>query len=539
MTEYEQIVSTECEDKYIRRTPYEYRKKMGQFFTPIHVADFMSPWVINNKSGKTILDPAVGLGIFFRSILKSHPEDAHSYKFIGCDVCDKIIEEAKKLLIGVNEINIQLMNEDYLISDWDKQYDGIICNPPYLKFHNYGNQKELLELFSEKMNTKLSGFTNIYTLFLLKALKQVKTHGRVAFIVPSEFLNSNYGKKIKRLIKESGMLRFIIIIDFNSMVFDNATTTSCILLFAKDDYNHEVEFINIKDIDELNLIHSYMLSYPLMRKKGKVIKIRELDEAQKWRVYYQELNGSKYKNLVPFSSFARVSRGIATGANKYFLFSESKRRKHGISKDFLLPCLSKAQYARKHFFGSDDFERLRKADKPIYLLDAKDMNDTNLRKYIQMGEKQGIDRKYLTSHRTPWYSLENRPPAPILAIVFNRSGLRFVRNEANVYNLTSFHCVYPRVSLFLKLELLMAYLITDVAAEIFDDSRREYGDGLRKFEPNDLNDALVVDFQKITPDLETEILALYDQFRSLELKGKDTSEIKNALNDCFLKVFKR
>jgi len=264
-----------------------------------------------------------------------------------------------------------------------------------------------------------------------------------------------------------------------------------------------------------------------------------LDEAQKWRIYYQELNGSKYKHLVPFSKYAKVSRGIATGANSYFMFSESKRVKYGIKMRFLLPCLAKTSYARKHFFTNDDFEKLREADKPVYLLNATDLSDENLRKYIELGEKQGIHKRYLTSHRTPWYSLENRPPAPILVTVFNRTGLRFVRNEAGVYNLTAFHCVYLKPNVIPKVDLLMAYLITDVAREIFEYSRREYGRGLRKFEPNDLNNAFVVDLDKISKDKEEIILHLFSKFRENEINGKSTVEVKNELNEMFLDIFKK
>ncbi len=110
----------------------------------------------------------------------------------------------------------------------------------------------------------------------------------------------------------------MIIIDFNLGVLEDATTTSSILLLAKYQNNKEVEFINIKTLRELELIKNYILSYPLTRRKGKLVKIRELDKVQKRRIYYQELNGSKYKHLVPFSKYAKVSRGIATGANNYF-----------------------------------------------------------------------------------------------------------------------------------------------------------------------------------------------------------------------------
>lgn len=535
---------TELPEKiYSNSISLKYRKKLGQFFTPSFIADLMTAWIINNPTNKSdsmeILDPALGLGIFIRSIIKNYPNKIKSFNFIGYEIDKTLVELSEKLFSNVQGINIQIINKDYLVEEWDKKFDGIVCNPPYLKFHDYEPKDKILNIFKDKLGIKLSGFTNLYTLFILKSLLQLREGGRAAFIVPSEFLNSNYGKNIKNYIKKSGTLRFVIIIDFNIGVFEDAITTSSILLFAKDENNQEVEFINIKDLEELKLIKNYILSYPLTRKKGKVVKIKELDEAQKWRIYYQELNGNKYKHLVPFSRYAKVSRGIATGANNYFLFSESKRAKYGIKLKFLLPCLAKAPYARTHFFTKEDFKKLKEEDKPIYLLNATDLSDKNLRKYIELGEEQGIHKRYLTSHRTPWYSLENRPPAPILVKVFNRTGLKFIRNEAGVYNLTSFHCVYLKPNIMSKIDLLMAYLITDIAQEIFEDYRREYGKGLRKFEPNDLNNAYIVDLEKITPENEKEILKLMFELRDKETNGEDTTGIKNKLNEIFLEIFKK
>jgi adenine-specific DNA-methyltransferase len=107
--------------------------------------------------------------------------------------------------------------------------------------------------------------------------------------------------------------------------------------------------------------------------------------------------------------------------------------------------------------------------------------------------------------------LEKRPPAPIWVSVFNRTGLRFVRNEANVSNLTTFHCVYPQTDLFsdVSTDLLFAYLLTNTARQIFEDNSREYGNGLQKFEPNDLNKGKILDLRRLPSDSKRKIESLY------------------------------
>jgi len=57
------------EREYSKSVSYNYRKKLGQFFTPIFIADLMTDWIVNSQNGGLnrveILDPALGLGVFF------------------------------------------------------------------------------------------------------------------------------------------------------------------------------------------------------------------------------------------------------------------------------------------------------------------------------------------------------------------------------------------------------------------------------------------------------------------------------------------
>ena len=264
-----------------------------------------------------------------------------------------------------------------------------------------------------------------------------------------------------------------------------------------------------------------------------------MNPEEKWRKYYGKINGDKYKNLVPFNTYAKIVRGIATGDNDYFTFSVSKIRKFNVEKKYLLPCLTKANYATKHFFTIDHFNELKNKGKPVFLLNAVDLDDANIVEYLKTGEEKGIDKKYLTSHRNPWYAIENRPPAPILVTVFSRNGLRFVRNEAKVYNLTSFHCVYVHPLFIQKVDLLMAYLLTYIAKEIFNNEKREYGDGLDKFEPNDLNNAKIVDLAIINQETESKILEYYHAYSQKEISNKSRTEIKNRLNEIFYEVLQK
>ncbi|MBX7243346.1 MAG: hypothetical protein K1X92_16525 [Bacteroidia bacterium] len=198
-----------------------------------------------------------------------------------------------------------------------------------------------------------------------------------------------------------------------------------------------------------------------------------------------------------------------------------------------MPCICSAKDAKTPFFTTQDFEELKKSDKSVFLFNAKNLSDKNISSYIQKGENEGVNKRFLTASRTPWYSLENRKPAPIWVSVFNRSGLRFIRNEANISNLTSYHCIYPKqTNLFseIDVDLLFAYLLTDTANQIFEDNSRQYGNGLQKFEPNDLNKGMMLDLGLLDKQTSSEILNLYKEYKDLILDNKNGDEIINKID---------
>ena len=188
------------------------------------------------------------------------------------------------------------------------------------------------------------------------------------------------------------------------------------------------------------------------------------------------------------------------------------------------------------FFTLKDFEQLKTNDELTYLFNAKDSDNKCVLEYLNLGEENRVNEKYLTKNRKPWYSLENRPPSPIWVSVFNRNDLRFIRNEANIYNLTTFHCVYPiKIDLFnsVSIDLLFAYLLTETATSIFNDNRREYGNGLKKFEPNDLNKAQMVDLKRLSNESKEKIIRLFKTYRKKQDK-KLINDIDQIIKSEFL-----
>lgn len=495
-------VTNTIETEYSLSVGIEHRKKYAQFFTPADIAEVMADWLIGNTDLSDVLEPAFGLGIFSRALLARNPD----LKITGFDIDGVILDNASKLFES-NE-NVNLICQDYIFSDWTEKYDGIICNPPYFKFHDYDNQK-IIRAVNEELGGGLKFQTNLYALFLLKSLAQLRPNGRCAYIVPAEFLNSDYGVVIKDSLLRSGKLRHVIVFDFKENVFNDALTTSAIILCA-DDGHDEVSFSYINDYSEFDKISKTVSAYPQRTVADRTYAANALDPGIKWKNYYSPRELPEFDNLVSFGTYAKVMRGIATGANDYFSFNKSKLRAFGISIKDVCPCVCHSADIAGCCFTVDDFNALRDEDKKVYILNPRSRHNKELRMYINKGIDEEIDKRYLTSKRNPWYSMEKRSPSPIWVNVFNRSGLRFVRNETQTLTLTTFHCVYVNDNLFgVDADLLFAYLISNISKTFFSVSGREYGNGLNKYEPNDLNNSYMLDIGNLSDTCKEELKMLY------------------------------
>lgn len=501
----------EKERAYTKATEAEHIKAFGQYFTNETVADFMCGWAC--RHAQTMLDPAAGNSVFLRYAKKHNPR---------CRLTGFEIDPGILACFG-NPAKAELICGDYLRGHWEETYDAIVCNPPYNRFQAVGNRSEILQDLYAHTGVRCSGYTNLYLLFLLKSIYQLSEKGRLAYIIPTEFMNSRYGTPIKQLLLERRLLRAVINFKNDAEMFFNATTTCCILLVDRED-KEQVCFYNLPSFRDLTPDLPDDPGRPAVR-----VPYGQLTASEKWRCYLRQEQAPAYRNLVPVSQFCAVSRGIATGANDFFCFSRSRAQARNIPEHCLRKCVCRSADVKTPFFTDAVYRSLADADKTVYLLDVSEQDSREIRAYLEEGRRNGVDKRYLPASRTPWYSMEQKPPAPIWVSSACRKGIKFVRNLAGASSLTTFHSVFVHPAFAGEVDVIFSYFLTPVAQEILRQNRKELGNGLEKFQPNDLNGAGMLDIRRITPEDRARILRLYHEM----LQSGTPSRIA-ALNEIFL-----
>lgn len=481
------------EINYTKSVGPDHIKTFGQYFTQYKVADFMCSWVCTNAT--SMLDPAVGNSVFFTYARKYN----NHCKFTGYEIDKKILD-----FFG-NPTDANIINEDYLLNGWDDKYDAIVCNPPYSRFQAVSNRNEIIESIYMHTGNKYSGYTNLYSLFLIKSIFQLSETGRLAYIIPSEFLNSKYGIAIKQLLIDEKLLRAIINFKNDNEIFFNATTTCCILLLDHEPKT-KVSFYNLTSINELtkNIITDKYF-------QAVHIEYDRLSATDKWRSYINQEETIKYTNLKPVTKFCSVSRGIATGANDFFCFSLSKAKEYEIPEKCLTKCVCRSADIKSPIFNEIDFKSLSDLGKTVYLLDVTIEDYEIIKSYILKGESVGVNKKYLLSHRSPWYSMEQKMVAPIWVSSACRENIKFVRNLAKAKCLTTFHSVFVNEDYSDDIDVIFCYFLTPVAQTIIRQNRKELGNGLEKFQPNDLNTAKMLDINIISDQDRLRIMKIYNE----------------------------
>lgn len=471
-------------------------QKYCQYFTPEKIALFMAQWIVKNNP-KSVLDPAVGNSILLNAVYNT----GCNAKFTAYEVDPLILD-----YYG-NPTDAIIRVEDYLKGDWNEKYEAIICNPPYNKFQLIPNRLEVIDIVEKEANIKLSGLTNQYLLFLIKSLNQLSINGKLAYIIPTEFMNSAYGTPVKKILLERQLISALIYFDHTENIFDSVLTSACILLLDNNNKRDKFEFIHITSfdiIDELNPSNERIWD------KSSMISYSELTPSMKWnKLLKVDTPRKEYSNLVQFKTIANIKRGIATGANEYFMFDSKSLHKSQIDlKNFQL-CVQNSRSIKGLFCNEKMLDEMINNNDYMYIFNPISPNSDSVKNYLNYGLSLGIDKRYLPSHRNPWYSMETRKPAPIWIASANRGQIKVVRNTAKILNLTTFHGIYVKEDSEDIINILFCYLLTPIAQELLYQNKKDLGNGLNKFQPNDLLDGNILDIDIISQEDRAQILKIY------------------------------
>ena len=291
-------------------------------------------------------------------------------------------------------------------------FDVVIGNPPYLRVQGIKDtQKEQSDFYENSYDTA-KGRYDLYMLFIELSLRIIKKSGKTCLILPHNFINSNSGKSLRKMMVSKKVLESILHFGSN-LVFNDASTYTCILTLSNDN-----TIMRYAEVEPINIFE------PINYSKINMVDLTK----DKWI-----LNSPKIQNIFTKLSVSgqslgdvckNISRGVVTGYDGAFVLSGKKTGKvfHGYSKALDKSISIESDLVKPILMGSS-FSRYSRLEEDLYILyphkvdsnrtipiSKEDLQKVYPKTYEYLLEfEKDLTKKKIKYKTNPefWYSLHN------------------------------------------------------------------------------------------------------------------------------------
>ncbi len=453
-------------------------------------------------------DSAIGTGALFLSfyhLIKNlnEKESAIKYKFnsaIGIDIEKNLANEA---FTKCHSRGLSVIYGDALSSDLTLSTDRniMLVNPPYNRYEDIPEEyrSKIAEYAKNQTGIDVPKRAGLYVYHLLIMDKWLQPSGIGVWLIPTIFLQSNYGKALRVYLTSKVNLLMMHIYEDAKIQFERTNISTTIVVFEKSNISNKNNEIPI----------SYGDSVEKPKQQYFVNNGVLLENINNWRkaIFSKRIKiNSLDKTNITFSNLFTIKRGIATGANSFFVLERHKAAMLQIPQVVLKPVLPKARYLTSQIVNakSDGYPDV---SPELVLIDTSlELNYIKTQypsfyDYLLTADSDNkgifVTKRTLVSSRSPWYSQEKRLPPPFLLTYMGRNKeklppLYFIRNKSDAVALNTYILLYPNDWLQNLLDLdnrLYDQLFESLnytAECLIEEQSRVYSGGLHKIEPSEL-----------------------------------------------------
>ncbi|WP_316234872.1 Eco57I restriction-modification methylase domain-containing protein [Bradyrhizobium sp. SZCCHNR1004] len=483
------------------------RNQLGQFATPTGLASDVLAYareLMPENASIRFLDPAIGTGSFYSALLREFGE-RRIEAAKGFEIDPHYGKPAQELWKG-HALDLKLA--DFTAAappQGGSGYNLLICNPPYVRHHHMDKEAKarLLAATSAASGIQIAGLAGLYCYFLGLSHAWMEPDGVAGWLIPSEFMDVNYGVPIKRyLLNEVELIR-IHRFDPNELQFGDALVSSAVVWFRKRKRaaGHQIEFS-----------YGGTLAKP---KLSRLVPATALQGASKWTSLAAD--GVRVANDgLRLADFFDIKRGLATGDNRFFIMTREQIAERELPAQFFKPILPGPRYLESDIVDSE-VDGTPKIERQLFMLDCRlPENEVKtlhpkLWAYLQTG-KATVGETYLCSRRSPWYAQENRPAPPFLCTYMGRGlakrakPFRFILNRSQATAANVYLLLYPKPPVMKALQnrpdltMRVWEFLNSIPPATLLGEGRVYGGGLYKMEPKELANVSAEAIADLLPD---------------------------------------
>ncbi len=221
------------------------KKALGQYFTPISVADYMAQLITPPKDYVRVLDPGAGVGILSCALCEALEGN------IGLEVYETDLDLAEWLEMCLRytqewmkargrTLQFKLVGSDFVMArawalQWptNDSFDVVIANPPYFKLSKTDPRAKAAGII-------VHGQPNIYAIFMALGAALLKVGGQSVFITPRSYAAGRYFSRFRQYFFSIMRPKAIHLFGSRREVFYEVLQESVILLAERSDQGGDV-----------------------------------------------------------------------------------------------------------------------------------------------------------------------------------------------------------------------------------------------------------------------------------------------------------
>ena len=460
-----------------------YRRADGATYTPSPIVRAMVDWAASGPAPKRVIDPGAGSARF--AVAAGTTFAKAELTCIELDPVAAMLARANLAVHGMGDRSQVLVTDyrGYKPAPMREGHTLYIGNPPYVRHHQISQKwKQWLTATARSRGLDASQLAGLHVYFFLATVQAAAPGDRGAFITAAEWLDVNYGALVRELVLDGLGGQAIHLIEPTAKPFDDADTTGAILCFEIGSKPRTLRLRRAKTTADLGKL-----------KTGQPIRRERLEEARRWTPL------TRARRRVPsghieLGELCRVHRGAVTGANRVFVVDALA---HDLPPGVLFPTVTRARELFAAAAVLETTARLRRVvDIPPDLDCFEEPDRKQVDRFLRRARRLGAHEGYVARHRSAWWSVGLRTPAPILATYMARQPPAIVRNIADARHINIAHGLYPREPLG---HGVLDLLADALRASINLGDGRTYAGGLTKFEPREMERLMIPDVTVASP----------------------------------------
>ncbi|MGX1695336.1 N-6 DNA methylase [Microbacterium keratanolyticum] len=459
------------------------RKARGAFFTPPEITRYIATWAIRSGADR-VMEPSAGDAEFMIAAvdrLRLLDRDAQPPTVDGVEIHDYSARVGRQRVRDAGGVP-HIKTSDFFLVEPTPAYDAVIGNPPYIRYQDFGGEARVRSRAAAlRAGVALTGLASSWAAFAVHSALFLKQGGRLGLVLPAELLSVNYAAPVRRFLFDS--FQTVEVVLFDEQVFPDAEADVVLLLadgYRRGPAGHATfrQTRNAATLASLPAGTAWTPIDPGDKWTGSIVDPNAVEPLRSLRA------AGAFTDL---EAWGDTTLGIVTGNNKYFTLSPERAARLGLDEGELLRLSPPgSSHLRGLSLTTQMLNQLGRDGKATYLLKPGATPSRAARKYIDSGERTGVDTAYKCRKRKIWYQVPIVEPADLLLTCMNADTPRLTTNAARAHHLNSVHGVYLKEDLRqLGRELLPIASLNSITLLNAEMVGRAYGGGILKIEPRE------------------------------------------------------